>query len=94
MANLSEDSIAESSTSSSNSRSTPPANADLLSVLRCPKASELVRKRTIDRNPPKWKKGSRGEGVSDPKFVAPHQYVREFPNESLTVSNSKLFCQA
>ena len=43
----SEDLIAESSTSTS----TAPAN--LLSVLQCPKASELARKRTIDRNPPK-----------------------------------------
>ena len=94
MATSSEDSIAESSTSSSNSRYTTPVSADLLSVLRCPKASDLVRKRTIDCNPPKGKKRSRGKGVSDPKSVSPRQRVREFPDESLTVSNSKLFRQA
>ena len=71
MATLSEDSIAESSTSSSNSRYTPPASANLLSVLWCPKAAELARKHTIDCNPPKEKELSHGEGVSDPKSVAP-----------------------
>ena len=76
MATLSKDSIAESSTGSSNGRSTPSVSADLLSVLRCPKALELVCKHTIDRNPPKGKKRSRGKGVSDPRFVAPRQRVR------------------
>ena len=61
--------IAESSTS--NSKSTTPA--DLLSVLRCPKVSELARKRVIDCNPLKWKKS-----------IDPRQHVREFPSESLT----------
>ena len=93
MVTSSEDSIAESSTSSSNSRSTTPASANLLSVLRCPKASELVCKCTIDCNPPKGKKPSCGKGVSDLKSVTPHQHVREFPNESLTELNSNLFCQ-
>ena len=82
--------IAESSTS--NSKSTTPAN--LLSVLRCPKFSELACKRVIDRNPPKRKKYSRTEGVSDLKSVDPRQHVRVFPSESLTVSNGKLFCSA
>ena len=94
MATSSKDSISESSTSFNNSRSTTPASTDLLSVLRCPNASELARKRMIDRNSPKGKKRFRGEGVNDPKSVAPHQHVRVFPNGSLTVSNSKLFCQA
>ena len=89
MAASSKDSVAESSTSS---RSTAPA--DLLSVLRCPKASDLARRRAIDRNPPKGKKCSRGEGASDPKSVDPRKRVSEFPSESLTVSNGKLFCLA
>ena len=91
MVTSSEDSISESSTSFNNSRSTTPASADLLSVLRCPKPSELAHKRTIDCNSPKGKERSRGEGVNDPKSVAPHQHVRVFPNKSLTVSNRKLF---
>ena len=57
--------------------------------LQCWKATELARK----RNPWKGKKRSRGEGVSDPKPVTPRQRVREFLNESLTESNSKLFRQ-
>ena len=69
MATSSEDSIAESSTSSTNSRSTTPANADLRSVLQCPKASELVRKHMIDRNTLKVKKRSCCKGVSDHKSV-------------------------
>ena len=89
MAASSKDSVAESSTSS---RSTAPA--DHLSVLRCPKASDIARKRAIDRNPPKGKKRSRGVGASDPKYVDPRKRVSEFPSESLTVSNGKLFCLA
>ena len=38
--------------------------ADLLSVLRCPKSSELVCKRAIDHNPPNGKKRCRGEVVT------------------------------
>ena len=71
-------------------------SADLLSVLYT--LSEglgaIARKRAIDRSPPKGKKLSRVEGVRAPKSVAPRQRAREFPNESLTVSNGKLFCQA
>ena len=74
------DSVAESSTSS---RSIAPVN--LLRVLRCPNASDLARKPAIDRNPPKGKKRSRGEGVSDPKSVDPRKRVSEFPSESLSV---------
>ena len=84
-----EDPVAESSISSSKSRSTTPASANLLSVLQCPKASELARKCTTDCNPPKGKH-SHDKGVSNVNSVAPLQRVRKFPNESLTVSNSKL----
>ena len=74
-----------------NSRSTISVSADLLNVLQCAKASELVRKPTTDCNPPKGKKRSRSEGVSNPRSVAPRQRVREFPmNLSQCRSNGKL----
>ena len=79
--------------STSNSRSIISASANLLSVSQCPKASEQAHKRTTDCNPPKGKKRSRGEAVSDPMSFAPCQLVREFPNESLTLSKGKLFRQ-
>ena len=66
-------------------------------VLRCPKSSDIARKRSVDRNPPNGKKRSRrsrGDGASEPKLVNPHDRVKEFPNQSLTVSNKKLFCLA
>ena len=52
-------------------------------------------KHITDLNPPTWKHSS-GEEVSDPKYMYtdPHQHMRKFYSESLTVSNSKLFCKA
>ena len=62
MVTSSEDSIAESSTS--NSRSTITVNANECFIMS-KGASELEHKRTVDHNPPKEKKYSYGEGVSD-----------------------------
>ena len=66
----------------------------LLAKLRCPKSSDLARKRRVDRNPPRGKKRSCGQGASDPKSSTPRQRLREFPGEHLSVSYNKLFCLA
>ena len=80
--------------SSNTSSSSNSLTENLLTRLHCPTSSELVRKRKIDRNPPRRKRRSRGLGSSDPKSVSPQQRVAEFSNEKLTVSNKKLFCLA
>ena len=67
----------------------------ILDSLHRPTASELSRKRKIDRNPPpKGKRRSRGSCSSDPKSVTPQQRVRKYPEECFSVSNNKLFCLA
>ena len=67
----------------------------ILDSLHRPTASELSRKRKIDRNPPpKGKRRSRGSCSSDPKSVTPQQRVRKYPEECFFVSNNKLFCLA
>ena len=64
----------------------------LLSVLKAPKASDLSRKHSVLRNPPRGKKKCRGNSTNDPTNIKPTQRIREYPNEPFTVSNSKLFC--
>ena len=59
----------------SSSSSTATAGRLLLNRLRCPKSSELARKRQVDRNPPRGKKRSWGQGASDPKSITPRQRV-------------------
>ena len=91
------DDAVETQHSQESNVSHPTTATILLSVLRCPKSSDLARKRSVDRNPPNGKKRSRlsrGDGASEPKSVNPHDRVKEFPNQSLTVSNKKLFCLA
>lgn len=67
----------------------------ILDKLKAPKQSELNRKRKVHVNaPPKGKRRARGEGANEPKSISASQRVREFPNESLTVSHNKLFCAA
>ena len=67
----------------------------LLEKLKALKRSYLTPKRVVDQNPPpKGKRRSRGAQPTDPKSVSATQRVSEFPNENLTVSNSKLFCRA
>ena len=86
------DSTAEStceSTAGTSSESSMPSLH-----LRCPRLSELCRRRAIQRNPPSGKRRARGHGAFDPKSVGPAQRVREFPGESLSVSNKRLFCNA
>ena len=55
--------------------------ACIASLLRAPKPSHFARERQIKRNPPLV------------KSVSPHQRVKEFTNENLTVSRRKLFCK-
>ncbi len=73
------------------------ARPSILDKLRCPRASELTRKRKVARNYPPGKRrssNSSARGAADPKSVTPHQRVTEFPDEKLSVSNGKLFCLA
>ena len=58
--------IAPAADSSLNTRS-----RTLLDCLHRPTASELARKRKVDKNPPKGKKKSRGSCVSNPKTITP-----------------------
>ena len=66
----------------------------LLSILRAATPSDLARKRQLKRNPPPvgQKKRKSSKTTHNPKSVSPYQRVKEFPNENLTVSGGKLFC--
>ena len=66
-----------------------------LATLHCPQPATIARKRKVAINPPpRGKRRSAARGTFDPKSVTPSQRVREFPDEQLTVSAGKLFCQA
>ena len=70
----------------------------LLDRLKCPKPSAFARKRKVKTNPPVGaKKSQRHSALSHtytPKSISPAHRVKEFPDEGLTVSGSKLFCTA
>ena len=80
------------STSTTSSEAQASSPQSLLDVLKAPPRSSLSRKRTIARNPPRGKRISRGSSTNDPKSVKPAQRVKEYQDESFTVSNCKLFC--
>jgi len=64
----------------------------LLTVLKAPKQSDLTRKRKVAVNPPTGKRKCKSaKGLAS---VKPLQRTTEFPNESLVVSNGKLFCNS
>ena len=64
-----------------------------LMTLCCPQAATILRKGKVAINlPPRGKRRSAARGTFSPKSVTPSR-VREFPDEHLTVSASKLFCQ-
>ena len=85
-------SVAGSSSESTALVSTPPS---ILDRLRSPTPSDLARKRKIRQNlPPKGVKRGKGRGFADPKGVVPADRVRNYPEESFTVSNNRLFCSA
>ena len=67
--------------------------ASLLDWLKSATAADIARPRKTKRNdPPRGKRRCKGAVSSDPKGVTPQQRVREFTNESLTVSQVHLFC--
>ena len=78
----------------SGSATTAPTPASLLSVLRPPPPSHLARRRKLNTLPPSGRKRSRGCTATAPKSVSPLDRVKEYPEESLSVSNNKLFCSA
>ena len=62
----------------------------LLSVLKYPPPSHLARRRKLNTLPPSGRKRSRGyTTASTPKSVSPHDRVKAYPEERLTVSNNK-----
>ena len=64
----------------------------LLTVLKAPKQSDLIRKRKVAVNPPIGKRKCKSvKGLASVKLL---QRTNEFPNESLVVSNGKLFCNS
>ena len=56
--------------------------------------SILGRKRAVLSNPPTGKKRCSGSRNNDPKSVTPLSRVKEFKDETLTVSAGCLFCMA
>ena len=68
----------------------------LLSRLRAPSQSEIMRKRKIRVNQPLHTGGRKKKPAcsTDPKSVSVVQRVNEFPGEMLTNSAGKLFCSA
>lgn len=87
-----------SSGSDNEVESSSSAVTSILDKLRAPKRSELARKRKVATN----KNGGGGKrrrvkthsSSSEPKSISPHQRLKQFPNENLTVSAKKLFCEA
>ena len=68
----------------------------LLDKLRSPVPSELARKRKVSTNPPPvgQKRSKGGSASAILKSVSPQDRVREFSDDNLCVSASKLFCRA
>ena len=79
--------LTESSQSSNQDSNVVPT---LLSRLKASTASNLARERVISMNPAKSAKKSKAIVHDEPKISSTVQ-IKEFPNEFLTVSNSKLF---
>ena len=92
-------SVPECTTSSTNETAQSKvinSATSLLSMLRRPTSSDLCRKRTIRKNPPKGKKhkASSSSCHTDPKSVSPAKRCSEFPVEPFEVSAGKLFCHS
>lgn len=87
----SSESVAPESDSTS---SDATACASLLDRLRSPPLSELSRKRKTPSNPPRGLKRGLGTTTSEPQSVTAAARLREFPNQHLSVSLGKLFCDA
>ena len=83
----------EGQSHSSSGPSSANTTPTLLSDLRAPQPSDLMRPRQVKRNPPVGQK-RHIQTLSDSKSVSPKQRLKEFPDEALTVSAGKLFCTA
>ena len=85
----------EASAADVDTADTSSSESAFLLSLRQPTSSDFARTRQVLRNPPPvGKRRARGHGAFDPISVTPSQRVKEFLNESLTVSNKWLFCNA
>ena len=73
----------EGQSHSSSGPSSANTQPTLLSVLRAPQPSDLMRPCQIKRNPPIGKK-RHVQTASDRKSVTPEQQLKEFPDESLS----------
>ena len=63
--------------------------------MKSPTPASIGRKRAVRTNyPPTGKKRCQGATASDPKKITPAQRACEFKDESLIVSQNKLFCNA
>ena len=71
-----------------------PQVISLMDKLKSPTPSILGRKRAVLSNPPTGKKRCSGSRNNDPKSVTPLSRVKEFKDETLTVSAGCLFCMA
>ena len=81
----------EIGSSTSRGQETAGPIVSLLDRLKCPKRSELSRKRIVPTNK-RHKPGSTNS--TDPKGVSPSTRLKEFPDEYLAVRAGKLFCTA
>ena len=73
-------------------RTEASTSSSLLDRLRAPQPSDLARSRQLKRNPPVGKSGTNLRRHHMIRSLSPHQRLREFANENLTVSAGKLFC--
>ena len=53
----------------------PTRSKSISEVLKALQVSQLTRKKNVDCNPPVGRKGSRGQGSSEPKSVTPKDRV-------------------
>ena len=68
--------------------------ACLLDKLRCPRESDLARKRKVQTNPCAGVKRSKGAASFEPQKVSLSSRIKEFPDQHLSNNKGKLFCDA
>ena len=89
-----DDSEIEIQAAGSSSQASSPSPTSLLSHLRAPTQSELMRKRNVRVNAPPHTGARKKKPFcsTDPKGVSAAQRAKEFTSELITVSAGKLFC--
>ena len=95
--NISEtvESLETQAASSSSQHATASSPPSLLSKLRAPTQSDLMRKQVRTNEPPHTGACKKKPTCStDPKGVSAAQRAKEFSGEMITVSAGKLFCSA